>query len=44
MDVDVSVVIFMVQLEPDVIAVAKKGVRDLSIKVTEEIVAEEAAV
>ena len=43
-DVDVSVVIFTVQLEPVLVAVAKKGVRALSIKVTEEIVAVEDAV
>ena len=43
-DVDVSVVIFTVQLEPEVVAVARKGVTVLSIKLTEAIAAEEDAV
>jgi hypothetical protein len=43
-DVDVSEVIFTVQLEPDVIAVDVYGVTFLSTKETEEIVSAEDAV
>jgi hypothetical protein len=42
--VDVSVVIFTLQLEPDVVDVAIKGVTFLSTKETEEIVSVEDAV